>query len=252
MFENILAGIVTSFLGVSVGWLIHNRRYIKPVLRLAIKSRRRYVRVSMAVLFKFRVENRFLLLRTRLRSEAFGPPGGVIKFYPDALPTLDKMDFVAESRDSVLYKDLRGKLPTSSLAGFLRWFGSLSSREAPTDTLRRELREELIEVGLAQLVEPFTTLDFRKVREVVEGPTLVPGQDFYQIRVLAVYEPNPSDATDALAQTVSKIDNPNLSLATIDEIVKGRADNSALITHTACYLTGSKNLRPDLPALPDS
>jgi hypothetical protein len=206
----------------------------------------------MAVLLKFRVGNRFLLLRTRLRSEAFGPPGGVTKFYPDALPILDKLDFVPEGRDSVLYEDLRGKLPARSLAGFLRWFGTLSSREPPTDTLRRELREELIEVGLAQLVEPFAMLDFRKVREVVEGPTLVPGQDFYQLRILAVYEPNPSDATEALAKTLKRIDNPNLSLATADEIVRGRAKNSALITHTACYLTGSSNLRPDLPALPDS
>src|ERR1700759_1297598 len=98
------------------------------LLRHAVAWRRRSVRISIASLLCVAQDDNVVLFRMTLRREAFGPPGGVVKYYDSAKQQLDKLQFVPERVSGEDYSftatDLRGRLPAKNLLRFRRWFRS--------------------------------------------------------------------------------------------------------------------------------
>ncbi len=118
--------------------------------------RDRLLRVSFSALLRIRDEDRMVLFQTPARPDTFGPPGGVFKYFDPATPALGRLNFRVEQRataEDTTRSDLRGFLPYSSMKGFQRWFATGAYREDATECLRRELLEELAEVGFPGLAE---------------------------------------------------------------------------------------------------
>src|SRR5664279_3763629 len=110
-------------------WLqqLHRSRPLSwRLARHVLAWRKKAVRVSMASLLRVAKDDRIILLRMTLRREAFGPPGGVIKYYNGAKPRLDRLQFAPERPSdephSFVASDLRGRLPGKNLLRFRRWF----------------------------------------------------------------------------------------------------------------------------------
>lgn len=214
------------------------------------------VRVSFSVLLRIRDNDRYVVFDSLTRPGSYGPPGGAIKYFPPATGILEQLGFQQETRSLRAEPtgfDLRGLVPARSARGFLHWFDTGAYREDPIECLRRELAEELVEVGLADLdVDPHA-LGFRPVRTVIEGPDVVPHRPFVQLRRFEVFELVAKETVAlelvrALAAAGADPDFPGVVCADRAEIEHGRCGAALLGPHCA-FLVGDQRLAPDLPAV---
>lgn len=221
-----------------------------------LPSRNRRVRISFSVLLRLAEDDRYVLFDSPKRPGAFGPPGGVVKFFPPARHILENLGFQPERTGSPPHKlkaDLRGTLPAPAVRRFRNWFASGAYRETSAECLRRELCEELAEVGVSGLAMTVSQLQFVHVRTVREGPHSVPGKSYRQLRSFDVCEPA---MINAAAQRLSREliaagedgSYPGVLLASFDDIAHGRLDR-ALIAPQSAFLAGPTRLAPDLPPL---
>ena len=207
--------------------------------------------MSLSAILALPDGGRFLLVRNLRRPEAFGPFGGVYKYKVEATRDLDAMLFRPEmvGDDLLMRDDPRGFVPRRQLGRLMKWFERKEEREMPGECLRRELREELSEIGLGSSGVP-AQLTLRRVRAVSEGPEHVPGQPFTQYRLLEVCALVPSGRqVKEFQRRLIKAagTHKDLLLASASEIVAGRASDGRMITQHSAYLIGKKRIRPETP-----
>lgn len=224
-FRDIKGPFVT---GTKIIW--RHSRHTLPFLK-SQRFRNKELRVSMAAICKIRVDGKFLLVRNRHRQGYFGPFGGVIKHFEGAMTFLDSIDFNPEKKaekDADLKDDLRGFFPGKNLGNFLLWFEKGHDREQAIDTLRRELREEAREAGFSLSTEDnFSALNFRKIREVHEGPYVPHSVQYPQYRNIEVYEPIKDERLTDFIESLGAPSNSqsvHYCLASRDEIDRGKLD----------------------------
>jgi hypothetical protein len=214
------------------------------------------VRISFSALLRVVDDDRYVLFASRTRPGACGPPGGVFKYFPPAAGILERLEFQQErigvQPDRARW-DLRGLLPAASVRAVRKWFLTGAYRETATECLRRELGEELAEVGLAHLAPQASSLAFTHVRTVVEGPHPVQGRPYWQLRRFEVYD-MVTDSGDALRLRAKLAEHgrddayPDVVCANWDDIAHGRLGR-VLIAPPSSFLVGSTRLTPDVPPL---
>jgi hypothetical protein len=215
------------------------------------------VRVSLSALLRVKDDDRYVLFHSPFRPGVYGPPGGVLKFYPPAARILEDLGFEEErsgSHPEVMKRDLRGKLPAAALRRFLRWFDTGAYREDTAECLRRELAEEFGEVGFASFGVSVAELGFTRVRTVVEGPAEVLGKPYRQLRRFEVYDLLTADGlalrlTEQLLEIGEDPGYPDVVCATRAEIVHGRHEK-VLIAPQSAFLIGTARMSADFPAVP--
>jgi hypothetical protein len=209
----------------------------------------------MSVLLRIRDDDRYVLFHSPSRPGAYGPPGGVIKYFPPAAGILDAVGFQEERpgppRTDLIRYDLRGFVPVNAVRDFQRWFATGAYREDPDECLLRELREELGDVGLAELGQDARALTYALVRSVTEGPYDVPGKPYSQLRQFEIYEIVMTDSTalrfaERLVDAAMSPDYPLVLSASRSDIAHGRR-GTTLIGPQTSFLLGSRRIRPDLP-----
>lgn len=218
---------------------------------------RRAVRVSYSALLRIADDDRYVLFHTSSRPGAYSPPGGVYKYFAPATVLLEGLGFVAERRVSRAHRarsDLRGLLPAGSLRHFRRWFACGAYREDAQECLRRELIEELEEVGFPELGADVGELEINHVRTVVETAQSVPGKDYGQERRFEVYDLMDTNGASAwLRKRLVELGaDPGVSTvinASAAQMAYGRAGHALIAPHTP-FLVGSRRTMPDLPAMP--
>ena len=254
MIVGIISSLAASALVLiaTIGW--RNRRILVIYFVGTLIARNANIRVSMAVLLRVQEGGKYLLFHTPFTPSTYGPPGGVVKFTQAARPVLDRLEF----RDQVhpafrhdMVRDLRGFIPGRSLPAFIRWFQSGHDPELSYDCLRRELREELQEVGQPDVFKYIADLNYQFVRLVMQGPKRVIGESYRQFRIIEIYDleaiTHEGEQARKRLLAVGR-SSDRATLANSDEIRRGRC-NKLLIGAQACYLLGSKSLREDQPSL---
>jgi SMODS-associated NUDIX domain len=254
MVVGIVSSIVASLVIITTTWAWNNRKRMRILITSRILKRNREVRVSVAALLRVCHNGQYLLFHVPFVPNTYGPPGGVIKYQKSSRPALDQLEFRDQVVPSLLKDmecDLRGFVPARKLSAFVRWFESGVGRESSDDCLRRELAEELEEVGFPDAVQDIGLLRFRFIRTVTEGPTADRNTSNLLLRIIAVYEldpehPQSAKADDRLFRLGGCGDR--VLLATSAEIARGRAGN-AIIGSQSCLLYGSTRSYEDPAAI---
>ncbi|PPK71240.1 hypothetical protein CLV40_101429 [Actinokineospora auranticolor] len=218
--------------------------------------RDRAVRVSYAAFLRIPDDGCYVLVHNRSRPGAYGPPGGVFKFFEPGARVLDQLGFRPErpaARGAGTRSDVRGLLPRRSLRGFRAWFDSGTYREDAVECLNRELGEALAESGFAHVASDLGGSAFRPVRTVVEGPYAVPGVSWWQVRRFEIHELVATTAAAArlrhrVLELAADPAVPSVIGATTEDIIHGRC-GPALVAPPTAYLIGDRRLHPDLPPL---
>jgi len=253
MIQGIIASLAAAVIGALAVFVSKNHHWL-GLLWYRFLYAGRPIRVSFASLLIVQEEGRFVLVRMPRRPEAFGPFGGVYKIFSEGRRELSDLGYMAQEENSAasaaISGDLRGTIPGRSVFKFLRWFDGERGRESSTDCLRRELREELLEIGRVEEAALVDSLRFQRVRCVREGPKSAgTGFDFIQIRQFDVFGLVDAEAVnqDFFARLIeASAVSLDLLVVGAAQIIKGRAGNK-VIGHHACYLLGSKASRPELP-----
>lgn len=221
--------------------------HLWPATKSVTVFRKGDVRISIASLLRLEKDGRFLLIRNPNRPEAYGPIGGVFKYYPMALDQLDKMEFrgrqihVDGAED--FERDLRGELPATNLPIFLNWFKARQGREEQ-DCIRRELREELQLIGVPGAIQSVAErLSFSLVRRVHEGPFKHANLPIPQFRYFEVFRlVTSAGAEDTIDNLFALAENKpdDLLVASTSEIQRLRARDGRVIGGHSQYLFSSK------------
>ncbi|GAB7108004.1 hypothetical protein JCM4814A_63180 [Streptomyces phaeofaciens JCM 4814] len=250
MIEKIVVGVAVTLLGYIGRIVLRNRRQLS-LLRLLLTPRRR-MRVSVAVLLRLHDEDHYVLFDSPTRPSGFGPPGGVVKYHDTDRARLEKLGFEPESRTHDTMKhDLRGFLRAASIPGFARWLHHGAGREPSTECLRREIVEELGEVGHPELAPLAGAVSFSLLRRVVDGPfKVVPGEDYRQIRFIEVYDllldrPEATELRTALLALAGTPESAHVIGATRQDIVRGRSGLHQVLPQSA-FLIGDRRENGDI------
>jgi hypothetical protein len=234
---------------------LYQERSRLRLLSARVVGRSKDMRVAFSALLRIEHEGRYVLVRNLHRPESFGPFGGVIKYHPEAKQELDRCEFAPQVLDLDMKHDLRGFLPEKHAAKLYAWYNERVNRELADACLRRELREELQEVGLSSRVKVPRDLRVQLVRRVVEGPEVRPGHEYRQFRIFEVYDPIlDTKGAKAMSKEIVKAASAHkdLVLASPQEIRIGRCQTGELLGHHCCYLLWERPLRQETPAFPEA
>jgi len=197
------------------------------------------VRVSFAALLCLAVDGQYILFNTG----RVGPPGGAFQYLPSAASDLAEMGFQQE-RPNV--SDLRGKLTGGALPTLLRWFATNAGvhREDGTTCLRRELGEELAEVGFGEFSSLTERMRFEMVRRIVEHRPATTPHHSHQLRQMEVYISTAGcdqnqRLVDRLVELAVDPAVTTVMAVTASDIEAGHSGSTRIAPHAA-YLVGDR------------
>ncbi|MEV6521480.1 hypothetical protein AB0M43_06070 [Longispora sp. NPDC051575] len=254
MWSGILSGLIVAVVLaiVSVVW---RHRGFWGLLRTTI-WRFGTVRVSVAALLRIKDDDCYVLFHSPFRPQTYGPPGGVFKYGSQAQSDLDRLGFLdqrVDGRQAEMAHDLRGYLGAGRCLGFMRWFVSGKGRETAAECLRRELREELAEVGHPELIALVDRLNFDLVRSVFERPRPARGEHYKVMRYFEVYEIRKENA-EAL-KLIDRLLKLGRAKAETQVIAVNAADTRSgrhghfIVSPQSAFLIGDRRTHDDQPAL---
>lgn len=158
---------------VMIYWVLtifQNLGNIKLFFQTRVLYRNKEIRISIAYLFRIKVDNKYLLVRSRNRSY-FQPVGGAFKSLPGSELAFGKLgvkpDRLIETENGIAKGDLRVFVKGSNVIDFLAWFDSKEDRETSP---WREFCEELISTDILPH-KPFRYIDY-KFKKSIQSPIL--------------------------------------------------------------------------------
>lgn len=146
--SNTIIALFINFISVLIGFIINefwnNSKELKLIFQCYTKHRNEKVRVSIAYLYRIKIDGKYLLVKSKRITDQYQPVGGVYKTYESANNIMKHLQVVDESGykfDKNLRNDLRIMVPSKNLHKIIQWFESRKDREL--DPIR-EFYEELI------------------------------------------------------------------------------------------------------------
>jgi hypothetical protein len=223
--EKITESLGSLFMHFAAEQVVTNREVFIPALTHSIVFRSRPLRVSMAQILSIKIDDKFLLIRSRRRSQ-YGPIGGVVRYFRSEASRLEgEIGFTPESKAGEDKYDLRGQLRGDHFARFLRWYATGAGRESAT--MAREIEEEFIEIGIPEIADHVRRPEFVRDRLIHEGPSEIRDRDYWQYRAFEVLSlREEADVSKRLADFIrtQAAKNPDLTLVSIADIKRGHAE----------------------------
>lgn len=145
-----------------------NRLYF--YFQTQILERNREIRISIAYLFRIKVDGKYLLVKSSRRNY-FQPVGGAFKTLPGSEVIFEKLDVkpdrLIETEKGIAKNDLRVFVKGINVIEFIEWFKSKQDRETSP---WREFCEELISTGILPWKQ-FRYIDY-KYKGTIQTPIL--------------------------------------------------------------------------------
>lgn len=137
------AGIITLITFIAT-FIYENHNRFRFYLKTKLLNRNRDVRISIAYLYRIKIDNQYLLVKSRTRNY-YQPVGGCYKTLPGSEKIFEKLnvkpDRTFETEKGIAKNDLRVYVKGRYIIDFLKWFKSKEDREISP---WREFCEELI------------------------------------------------------------------------------------------------------------
>ncbi|MCB6570557.1 hypothetical protein LI142_13715 [Eubacterium limosum] len=160
LFDSIFDYIIVA----ALTWIITDWKRIFTRLQALIHWKTDY-RVSLAYLFRIKIDNKYLLIKGN-RIEQFQPVGGVYKYHESFKDTYDTLGLRPENNSSFYEEnDLRLFVKGKNLNKLLSWFESKKNREV---TVIREFKEELIDSHIFD-EDLLKKTDFEFLKQINKG-----------------------------------------------------------------------------------
>lgn len=162
--------LVGSILLFSILQILQNINRLWLYFQTQILLRNNEIRLSIAYLFRIKIDNKYLLVKSRRRNY-YQPVGGAFKTLPGSEKIFEKLkvkpDRLVETEHGIAKNDLRVYVDGVNVIEFLEWFNSKKDRELSP---WREFCEELISTEILPW-RPFRYIDY-KFRGIVKSPIL--------------------------------------------------------------------------------
>jgi hypothetical protein len=226
------------------------RKAAFPVVLMSTLHRRATIRFSASSALRVNRGQDYLVIESPARGTGvayWGPLGGVIKCATGASKELVDLevsfDLIPDQYDD-MDRDLRVKMAGRRFWRFIRWYWSATGHESPEAALRRELKEELRDIGLETLI-----LDVDKVELEISNlcsTGLFKRDDIYHYRFFYVFELVGPDGHAFREKLLASVGPGALALVTADEIRKGAHDNVSVGGH-CCFLVPGLTYEDRMP-----
>lgn len=189
--SNLLGIAINIVSGIILVGLIEFLFQIKQ-LKFYFQTRALYrntdIRLSIAYLFRIKIDNQYLLVKSRTRNY-FQPVGGAFKTLPGSEKTFEQLGvkpdklIETEIEKGIAKGDLRVYVRGRFVIEFLEWFKSKEDREISP---WREFCEELISTGILPWQE-FRYIDY-KFKSTIQTPIIKLDSGGYGIFIYEVYD----------------------------------------------------------------
>lgn len=147
LIESIIGGGTLTLILTILNWIIKNIDDLWfKLLNLNPFKKNQIIRVSIAYVFRIKVNGKYLLIKNSHIPNQFQPVGGVFKFFKGADAVFQQLEVMDDNTNCIPKKfdqknDLRIRIRRKNLNKFIRWFNEKSQREV---SVQREFYEELI------------------------------------------------------------------------------------------------------------
>lgn len=166
----IAISIIASIILVFLLKVVSNINRLWFFLQTEVFHRNRDIRISIAYLYRIKVNDKYLLVKNRHRNY-FQPVGGVYKTLPGSEKVFEKLgvrsDRLIETSKGISKGDLRVYVKGNNVLDFLEWFGSKEDREISP---WREFCEELVSTDILPH-KPFRYIDY-KFKGTIQTPII--------------------------------------------------------------------------------
>ena len=240
--QGIAIGLITSILYSFIKFAVKNRNKLKLIIP-SIINYNTDIRFSISYLFRIKIDDEYLLIKSNQIKSKFQPVGGVYKFYSEA--KLDKYGMKPDNGikpDKKNLNDLRVRIPGRNIFSFLNWYESRKDRET---NVYREFYEELLEPNIL----PKEIFPYIMPKHIQQLRTKIRYSDFYKCKEMLIYEIFEIKFTEEQIQELKKLKKNTHKLikwANEDEIlsqgVVRKGNQEPIITeHSRRILEGQNN-----------
>lgn len=186
------------------------------------------IRLSFSYLFRIQVNDKYLLVKGNRLKNQFQPVGGVYKYYEEAKPFLEGLEFFPDTKmkNHKETDDIRINIKGKYLIKFVNWFLEMKDREYDP---YREFKEELLDTGYLP-IEEFGTIKYRKTNVHNNGVEHSIHLDCNEFVYADIFELKLTNKQLDLLEDAVKQHKDVLCLATIEEL------------RTECYDGIEKNI----------
>ena len=188
-----IQSISTSLAGACILFFINESIKHRKQLKLwwySFQYRNQEIRLSIAYLFRIKIDNQYLLVKSHRRN-THQPPGGVYKRLPSSKTFFEKICIKEESNvnyDPNDDNDLRIRIKGKYLSPFFRWLDQAKGRETSP---WREFYEELLLTHILSY-ENFPFIQYELIRRKQSDITKTYSEQL-EIHVADIYELLPDD-----------------------------------------------------------
>ncbi|MCT3917900.1 hypothetical protein HZQ04_17735 [Elizabethkingia anophelis] len=153
-----------------VNFVCDNYNKLGFYIKTKIWYRKKEIRLSISYVFRIKVDNKYLLIKSRTRNY-FQPVGGCYKTLPGSEKIFEKLEVRAdrkfETEKGIAKNDLRVYVKGKNVISFFKWYDSKEDRETSP---WREFCEELLTTGILPRLE-FRYIDY-KFKKTIKTPIL--------------------------------------------------------------------------------
>jgi len=179
------AGLI-SLITLILGWFIDNYKQLWLIIQTHILYYKKDIRISIAYLYRIKVENEYLLVKSRTRGY-YQPVGGCFKTLPGSKKIFEDLDVkpdrIVETEKGIAKNDLRVHLRGKNVISFLKWFDSKKDREISP---WREFCEELISEDILPWKQ-FRFIDY-EFKKKIQSPIINLDKGGKGIFVFEIYD----------------------------------------------------------------
>ncbi len=166
------------------------------------KYRETPIRLSISYLYKIKLDNKYLLVKSNRIPNQYQPVGGVYKTKKGASKLFHKLKVLSDDGypyDNDLKDDLRIRVPGKNVMKFISWFESNTDRE---NNPLREFREELLDTNVLVPRQAFENIEYNSLERSMSKLHFSQKFQCPEILIKDIYEYIPNEEQEEIIRNI--------------------------------------------------